>query len=222
MNRVALVTGGTRGIGGAISIALKSAGYKVAANYASRDDVADAFAQATGVPVFKWNISDFVACEKGIADVARNLGGPVEVLVNNAGITRDSAMHKMDIKGWQEVMDTNLTSCFNMARCVIDSMRERKFGRIINISSLNGQLGQFGQTNYSAAKAGIFGFTKGAGARKRRPRHHRQQHRAGLYRHRDGQSSARGYLKADCSPDSRRPLGRAGRGSARGRVSGCR
>jgi acetoacetyl-CoA reductase len=160
MSRIALVTGGTRGIGGAISIALKSAGYKVAANYASRDDVAEAFGKATGIAVYKWDISDYTACEKGVDKVVKDMGGPIEVLVNNAGITRDAAMHKMNADGWQSVIDTNLTSCFNMSRVVIESMREKKFGRIINISSMNGQLGQFGQTNYSAAKAGIFGFTK--------------------------------------------------------------
>lgn len=160
MSRIALVTGGTRGIGGAISIALKSKGYKVAANYASRDDVAEAFAKSTGIAVFKWDISDYAACENGIKAVEKEFGGNVEVLVNNAGITKDSAMHKMTAEAWGSVVDTNLTSCFNMSRAVIEAMREKKFGRIINISSMNGQLGQFGQTNYSAAKAGIFGFTK--------------------------------------------------------------
>jgi acetoacetyl-CoA reductase len=160
MSRIALVTGGTRGIGGAISIALKAAGYKVAANYASRDDVADSFAKATGIAVYKWDIADFDACEKGAARVAKDFGGPIEVLVNNAGITRDSAMHKMTFANWEAVIETNLTSCFNMSRVVIESMRDKKFGRVINISSMNGQQGQFGQTNYSAAKAGIFGFTK--------------------------------------------------------------
>ena len=158
--KIALVTGGTRGIGGAISIALKSKGYKVAANYASRDDVANTFAKATGIKVFKWDISKFAACEKGIAQVEKELGGNVEVLVNNAGITKDGAMNKMTYESWDAVLQTNLTSCFNMSRLVIEQMREKKFGRIINISSINGQLGQFGQTNYSAAKAGIFGFTK--------------------------------------------------------------
>jgi acetoacetyl-CoA reductase len=158
-SRIALVTGGTRGIGGAISIALKSAGYKVAANYASRDDVAESFEKATGIPVYKWDITDFAACQKGVKQIEKDLGS-VEVLINNAGITRDSAMHKMPFDGWQAVIDTNLTSCFSMSRVVIESMREKKFGRIINISSVNGQLGQFGQTNYSAAKAGVFGFTK--------------------------------------------------------------
>lgn len=158
--RIALVSGGTRGIGAAISIALKNAGYKVAATYAARDDVAEAFSKEHHISVFKWDIADFNACVEGVKKVSAKFGGHIDILVNNAGITRDGAMHKMDDKQWNEVIDTNLNSCFYMARAVIDSMREHKFGRIINISSMNGQLGQFGQTNYSAAKAGIFGFTK--------------------------------------------------------------
>jgi len=160
MARIALVTGGTRGIGAAISIALKNAGYKVAANYASRDDVATEFAKVTGIPTYKWDISDAEACQQGVKMVSDELGGSVEILVNNAGITRDGAMHKMTPESWDTVVDTNLNSVFYMSRAVLDSMRDKKFGRIINISSMNGQLGQFGQTNYSAAKAGIFGFTK--------------------------------------------------------------
>ncbi|MFO0389247.1 MAG: acetoacetyl-CoA reductase [Alphaproteobacteria bacterium] len=159
MSRIALVTGGTRGIGAAISLALKNAGYKVVANYASRDDVAQAFTKEHGIPAYKWDISNFDSCKKGIEKILADVG-PIDILVNNAGITRDAAMHKMDAEGWDHVIDTNLNSCFYMSRAVIESMRERKFGRIINISSLNGQLGQFGQTNYSAAKSGIFGFTK--------------------------------------------------------------
>lgn len=158
--RIALVTGGTRGIGGAISIALKNAGYKVAANYASRDDVAQAFSKEYDIPVYKWDISDYAACQGGIARVSADLGGSVEVLVNNAGITRDGAMHKMSPENWNTVIQTNLNACFYMSRAVIENMRDKKFGRIVNISSMNGQLGQFGQTNYSAAKAGIFGLTK--------------------------------------------------------------
>lgn len=158
--RIAIVTGGTRGIGAAISIALKVSGYKVAATYAARDDVAQEFSKEHGIAVFKWDISDFDACVEGVKKVSAELGGNIQVLVNNAGITRDGAMHKMDAAQWNAVIDTNLNSCFYMSRAVIDSMRENKFGRIINISSMNGQLGQFGQTNYSAAKAGIFGFTK--------------------------------------------------------------
>ena len=158
--RIAVVTGGTRGIGAAISIALHKAGYKVAANYASRDDSAKEFSKETGIAVYKWNISDFDACQKGIEQVQKDFGGTVSVLINNAGITRDTAMHKMSYDSWEAVIETNLTSCFNMSRAVIESMRDKKFGRIVNISSMNGQLGQFGQTNYSAAKSGIFGFTK--------------------------------------------------------------
>lgn len=158
--RVALVTGGTRGIGEAICLALNNAGYRVAANYASRDDVAQKFVKTYEIPAYKWDISDFEACQEGVAIIQKDLGRPIDILVNNAGITKDMAMHKMDPASWNAVIQTNLTSCFNMSRAVIESMRERKFGRIINISSLNGQLGQFGQTNYSAAKAGIMGFTK--------------------------------------------------------------
>jgi acetoacetyl-CoA reductase len=160
MARVALVTGGTRGIGAAISLALKKAGYRVAANYAVRDDAAQEFEQATGIPSYKWDVSDAEACAEGAKMVAEELDGPIEILVNNAGIARDGAMHKMAMEKWAKVIETNLNSCFYMSRAVIDSMRENKFGRIINISSVNGQLGQFGQTNYSAAKAGILGFTK--------------------------------------------------------------
>jgi len=158
--RIALVTGGIRGIGGAISIALKNAGYQVTANYASRDEVAKEFVKTHGIPAYKWDISDYDACQQGIKMIEADLKGPVEILVNNAGITRDSAMHKMLPDVWDNVITTNLSSAFYMSRAVLDSMRDRKFGRIVNISSMNGQLGQFGQTNYSAAKAGIFGFTK--------------------------------------------------------------
>lgn len=158
--RNAIVTGGTRGIGAAISLALKEAGYKVAANYAARDETAQKFKEETGIPVFKFDISDYAACENNIKAIEDTLGGPVDILVNNAGITRDGAMHKMKAEDWLHVINTNLNSCFNLTHAVIGGMRERKFGRIINISSVNGQLGQFGQTNYSAAKAGIFGFTK--------------------------------------------------------------
>lgn len=160
MARIALVTGGTRGIGAAICIALKHAGYKAVANYASRDEVAEAFKREHGIPVYKWNIGDFEACKEGVRKVEADLGGTIEILVNNAGITRDGFMHKMDAESWKAVIDTNLNSCFYMSRAVIESMRAKQFGRIINISSLNAQLGQFGQTNYSAAKAGILGFTK--------------------------------------------------------------
>lgn len=160
MSRIALVTGGTRGIGKAISLGLKNAGYQVVANYGARDDVAKEFTKETGIPAYRWDIADFKACQEAVAKISADLGGPIAVLVNNAGITRDGAMHKMTAEAWDSVITTNLNSCFNMARAVIESMREQKFGRIISISSVNGQLGQFGQTNYSAAKSGIFGFTK--------------------------------------------------------------
>ncbi|MBB6307965.1 acetoacetyl-CoA reductase [Xanthobacter tagetidis] len=159
MGRVALVTGGTRGIGEAISIALKSAGYTVAANFAGNEEAAKAFTAKTGIPAFKWDVSDFEACKAGIAKVEAEVG-PVEVLVNNAGITRDGQFHKMSLEQWNAVINTNLNSAFNMTRNVIEGMRDRKFGRIVCISSINGQKGQFGQTNYSAAKAGEIGFVK--------------------------------------------------------------
>src|SRR6516225_1787857 len=159
MARVALVTGGTRGIGAAITKALKAAGYKVAANYGGNDEAAQKFKGETGIPVFKWDVSSFQACAAGVKQVEADLG-PVDVLVNNAGITRDAQLHRMKPEQWSAVINTNLGSLFNMSRQVIEGMRERKFGRIINISSINGQKGQFGQTNYSAAKAGEIGFTK--------------------------------------------------------------
>jgi acetoacetyl-CoA reductase len=156
---VALVTGGTRGIGKAISVALKNAGYKVAANYNGNDAAAKAFKDETGIPVYKFDVSDFKACQAAVAQIAKDIG-PVDVLVNNAGITRDSTMHKMDHEQWQAVIDTNLGSCFNMSRAVIDGMRAKSFGRIVNIGSINGQAGQYGQVNYAAAKSGMHGFTK--------------------------------------------------------------
>jgi acetoacetyl-CoA reductase len=159
MARVALVTGGTRGIGEAISIGLKEAGYEVAANYGGNDEAANAFKERTDISTYKWDVSDFDACKQGIAKVEDDLG-PVDVLVNNAGITRDTTLHRMSADQWRAVISTNLDSVFNMARNVIEGMRERNFGRIITISSINGQKGQFGQANYSAAKAGVIGFTK--------------------------------------------------------------
>src|ERR1700757_2876881 len=159
MARVALVTGGTRGIGAAISKAPKAAGYKVAASYAGNDAAADKFKSETGIPVYKWDVSSFDACAEGIKKVEADLG-PVDVLVNNAGITKDGAFHKMTLEQWNAVINTNLGSLFNMTRQVIEGMRARKFGRVISISSINGQKGQFGQVNYSAAKAGDIGFTK--------------------------------------------------------------
>lgn len=159
MSRVALVTGGTRGIGAAISIALKAAGYKVAANYAGNEEKAKAFEAETGIHAFKWDVSDYTACAEGIAKVEAELG-PVEILVNNAGITRDAMFHKMTPEQWNEVINTNLTGVFNMTHPVWTGMRDRNFGRVITISSINGQKGQMGQANYSAAKAGDLGFTK--------------------------------------------------------------
>ena len=159
MSRVALVTGGSRGIGASISLALKAAGYKVAANYAGNDEAAAKFTAETGIPTYKWSVADYDACVAGIAQVEADLG-PVEVLVNNAGITRDSMFHKMTREQWQEVMETNLNGLFNMTHPLWTGMRDRKFGRVINISSINGQKGQAGQANYSAAKAGDLGFTK--------------------------------------------------------------
>jgi len=159
MARTALVTGGSRGIGEAISIALKAAGYNVAANYGGNDEAANAFKEKTGIPVYKFDVGDFEACAAGVAAVEADLG-PIEVLVNNAGITRDGMLHKMSLENWQAVIHTNLDSAFNLTRCVIEGMRERNFGRIVTISSINGQKGQMGQANYAAAKAGVIGFTK--------------------------------------------------------------
>lgn len=159
MSRVALVTGGSRGIGAAIAMALKEAGYKVAATYAGNDEKAAAFTAETGIKTYKWDVADYEACAAGIAQVEGDLG-PVEVLVNNAGITRDTPFHKMTPAQWNEVIGTNLNGVFNMTHPVWPGMRERKFGRIITISSINGQKGQFAQANYAASKAGDIGFTK--------------------------------------------------------------
>ena len=159
MARVALVTGGTRGIGAAISMALKDAGYTVAANYGGNDEAANKFKAETGIPVYKFDVSDAAACEAGIRSIESELG-PVDILVNNAGITRDGMFHKMTFEQWSAVMRTNLDSMFTCTRPVIDGMRSRSFGRIIIISSINGQKGQMGQANYSAAKAGVIGFCK--------------------------------------------------------------
>jgi acetoacetyl-CoA reductase len=159
MGRVALVTGGSRGIGAAISVALKDAGYTVAANYAGNDEAARKFTDETGIRTYRWSVADYDACAAGIKAVEADLG-PVEVLVNNAGITRDAMFHKMTPQQWKEVIDTNLTGVFNMTHGVWGGMRDRKFGRIITISSINGQKGQAGQANYSASKAGDLGFTK--------------------------------------------------------------
>ena len=159
MSRVAVVTGGTRGIGRAISIALKEKGHRVAANYGRDDAKAREFEAETGIAAFKFDVSYFTACAEGVKAIEGQLG-PVEILVNNAGITRDATMHRMSFEQWNAVIQTNLTSCFNMSRAVIEGMRMRGFGRIVNIGSINGQAGQYGQVNYAAAKSGIHGFTK--------------------------------------------------------------
>ena len=157
--RVAVVTGGTRGIGRAISENLRDAGYVVAATYAGNDEAAAKFKEETGIAVYKFDVADFEACQAAVAQITADLG-PVDVLVNNAGITRDTTIHRMTFEQWTSVIQTNLASCFNMCRSVIESMRERNFGRIVNIGSINGQAGQYGQVNYAAAKSGIHGFTK--------------------------------------------------------------
>jgi acetoacetyl-CoA reductase len=159
MARVAIVTGGTRGIGEAISIALKDKGMTVAATYAGNDERAREFTERTGIKTYKWDVADHGACADGVKQIEADLG-PVDVLVNNAGITRDTTMKRMDYQKWQDVIDTNLGGCFNMAKAVFDGMLERKYGRIVNIGSINGQAGQYGQVNYAAAKSGIHGFTK--------------------------------------------------------------
>jgi acetoacetyl-CoA reductase len=159
MARVAVVTGGTRGIGASISKALKAAGYKVAASYAGNDEAANKFKAETGIAIYKWDVSNYDACVAGLKQVEADIG-PIEVLVNNAGITKDAPFHRMTPDQWYAVINTNLNSLFNMSRPVWEGMRARKFGRIINISSINGQKGQFGQANYSASKAGDIGFTK--------------------------------------------------------------
>ena len=159
MSGVAVVTGGTRGIGQAISVELKKCGFRVAANYGGNDDAAYRFQAETGIPVFKWDVGDYEACAAGLKQVEAQTG-PVSVIVNNAGITRDAMLHRMTPAQWREVIRVDLDSMFNMVHPVINGMRDRNFGRIINISSINGQKGQMGQTNYSAAKAGVIGFTK--------------------------------------------------------------
>lgn len=159
MGRVALVTGGTRGIGEAICIALKDAGYQAIANYGGNDEAARAFTTRTGIPAVKFDVSDYEACQMAINGIEAE-HGPIDVLVNNAGITRDGTMHRMDFEQWNQVIQTNLSSCFNTSKAVIDGMRNRGFGRIVNIGSVNGQAGQYGQVNYAAAKSGIHGFTK--------------------------------------------------------------
>jgi acetoacetyl-CoA reductase len=159
MSRVALVTGGTRGIGEAVALDLQKAGYTTVVNYGGNDERAKEFTERTGIPAYKFDVADFKACEEGVAAIEA-AHGPIDILVNNAGITRDSTMHRMGVDNWQEVINTNLGSCFNMSRAVIEGMRGRRYGRIVNIGSMNGQAGQYGQVNYAAAKSGIHGFTK--------------------------------------------------------------
>src|SRR5712671_3836147 len=159
MARVAVVTGGTRGIGRAISEGLKEAGYSVAANYGGNEEVANQFTKETGIPAYKFDVANFAACEDGVKQIAADLG-PIEIVVNNAGITPDGTLQRMDFEQWNAVIQTNLASCFNMCRCTIEGMRQRGFGRVVNIGSINGQAGQYGQVNYAAAKSGIHGFTK--------------------------------------------------------------
>jgi acetoacetyl-CoA reductase len=159
MTRIALVTGGTRGIGSAISLALKAAGRTVVANYAGNDAAAEAFHAETGIKVKKFDVGDMAACEKAVAEIAAEVG-PIEILVNNAGITRDGTLARMSRDMWDAVMDTNLGACFNLCKLTFDAMRAAKFGRVVNIGSINGQAGQYGQVNYAAAKSGIHGFTK--------------------------------------------------------------
>jgi len=159
MGRVALVTGGTRGIGRAISERLKEAGYSVAANFGGNEEAAKKFTEETGIASYKCDVSDYDACQEMLAKISADLG-PVEILVNNAGITRDGTLHRMSKDNWEAVIATNLSACFNLSRGVIDHMREKSFGRIVNIGSINGQAGQYGQVNYAAAKSGIHGFTK--------------------------------------------------------------
>ena len=159
MPRVALVTGGVSGIGAATAMLLRDKGYRVAVNYHGNDEDAERFLAETSIPIYNWNVADFSACHDGVAKVAADIG-PIDILVNNAGITRDGTLHKMTEEQWRSVVDVDLGGCFNMCRAVIEGMRERRFGRIVNISSVNGLSGQFGQTNYAAAKAGVIGFTK--------------------------------------------------------------
>jgi len=160
MEKIAIVTGGTRGIGAAISSALQGRGYQVAANYAENHARAAEFSNNTGIPSYQFDVSSYKACMEGVRNIEEELGGTAEILINNAGITRDSTLHKMEPMEWQAVVDTNLGSCFNMCRCVIEGMRKHGFGRIVNVGSINGQAGQYGQVNYAAAKSGIHGFTK--------------------------------------------------------------
>ena len=207
MARVALVTGGTRGIGAAISEALHVAGRKVIASYVGNDTAAQSFSEATGITVMKFDACDFASCEKAVETIGDG-HGPVEILVNNAGITRDGTMSRMTRDMWDAVLDTNLGSCFNLCKLTFDMMRVAKFGRVVNIGSINGQAGQYGQVNYAAAKSGIHGFTKALAQEGARLRHHGERNCAGLCRHRHGARRA--------APDvltkiiARIPVGRLG------------
>lgn len=160
MSKLAIITGGIRGIGAAVSIALKEQGYDVVANYEQNQQLAEEFSKQYGIKIVSWNVADFEECKKNVAKIEKDLGKHVSVLINNAGITQDAMMHKMELLQWRQLIDVNLSSCFNMCKSVIDNMRSNQFGRIISISSINAQAGQIGQTNYSASKAGIIGFTK--------------------------------------------------------------
>ena len=191
MARVALVTGGTRGIGAAIAKALKAAGYKVAAIYDGNDEAAQKFKAETGIPVFKWDVSSFEACAEGVKKVEAEIG-PVEVLVNNAGITRDAMFHRMKPEQWTAVINTNLGSLFNMTRQVWEGMRERKFGRVVNISSINGQKGQVGPDQLFRRQGRRARLHQGAGAGRRARRHHGERDLPGLHQHRNGAGGAEG------------------------------
>ena len=214
MARVAVVSGGTRGIGAAVSRALAKAGYRVAAIYAGNDEAAAKFKSETGIPVYKWDVSDYEACAAGLAKVSADLG-PVEVLVNNAGITRDAMLHKMKPEQWNAVINTNLNSLFNMTRPVIEGMRERNFGRIVNISSINGLKGQMGQTNYSASKAGDIGFSKSLAQENAKKGVTVNVICAGLYSDGNGRGDAEGRSgKDDSAANTRRPSWQARRNRA--------
>ncbi len=202
MARTALVTGGSRGIGEAISKALKSEGYNVAATYAGNDEAAKAFTEATGIKTYKWNVADYDASKAGIEKVEAEVG-PIDIVVANAGITRDAPFHKMTPQQWKEVIDTNLTGVFNTVHPVWPGMRERKFGRVIVISSINGQKGQFAQVNYAATKAGDLGIVKSLAQEGARAGHHRQRGLPRLYRHRNGHGCAGKGAREHHRPDPR-------------------
>ena len=190
MARIAIVTGGTRGIGEAISLALQQAGATVVANYGGDDKKAAEFTERTGIASTRWNVADHQACLDAVGKIEAE-HGTVDIVVNNAGITRDGTLLKMTYEMWREVIDVNLGGCFNMAKAAFPGMRARKFGRIVNIGSINGQAGQYGQVNYAAAKSGIHGFTKALAQEGARGKRHRQRDRAGLYRHRHGRRRPR-------------------------------